>query len=1030
MREPSRHGIRGSSLVRRGRGCLLALLALAGLAGVRDAGAQAITRYVRDTGNINFVTTGGSLRTQPNPATTGGTQACQLSGTSTQTLSGIPVGRTVRAAYLYWGGSGVTPDSSVSLDGFTVTASRTFTRTFVNGGTNYQFFGGFADVTNRVVGKGNGSYSFGNLNVSAGDPWCAVQAVVAGWSLVVIYESPAERLRAINVYDGLDYFYGSQLTLNPDGFRVPAANIDGRVAVFTLEGDPGNSNANNGIDEALRFNGFLLDDGINVAGSDPLIQQFDGTINTQGVATSYGIDVDQYDVSNRLSPGQTSATTVYSAGADLVLLVAQIVSATSDPAVDLGITKTHSGNFVVGQTGTYTLTVSNAAGLEREDNTVTVTDVLPAGLTFVSGTGTGWTCGNVGQTVTCAHPPILNAGASFPPITLLVNVTAAAAATVNNTATVSSPSFDLNAANNSATDATTIVRSNLSTSTKAVADLNGGEADAGDTLRYTITLTESASVAASGVSLLDDVPDNTTFAGFVSIPPGATNTYSPPPAGDGNGQISVSGISVPAGGSVTVVFEVTVANVSPGAAIDNVAVVTNPNGVGATPAAPQVRVSLSQIPGDGTKQLYVWSNSQRLSRARPTGTHTTLTINGNNLSQTFTLNPPLRTAVTLNPGNFTVNLRLARAGTTTGTGGTNRTVAVSLTNSALGTIASASQTFTNMSTTQTMYPFTLTAAAVTAPVGSTFALVVNNNSANNANRQIVLQPYNGASYSRVELNSASVINVDSIDTYTAGFPGGTLTDTFAPGATLFVRATVSDPFGAFDINGANISIIDPAGATRVNNQAMTAVQVAGIDCNSASSTLLATCTFQYQYTVPAAGPVGGWTIRIVAREGVEDAVTDLGVGNFIIAIPQPTITVLKTSTVLTAPHAGAPKRIPQAVVQYDITVTNSGPGAVDANTLVITDPIPADSAMYVATALGNPVLFVNGTPASGLTFVYATHVRYSSAGVGGPWNYVPVPDADGFDAAVRAVQIAPAGVMSAAGTGNPAFTLQFRVRIK
>jgi biopolymer transport protein ExbD len=200
-----------------------------------------------------------------------------------------------------------------------------------------------------------------------------VSAVVAGWSLIVIYESATERLRAINLYDGLASFRGSQVVLTPDGFRVPATNIDGRIAVFTLEGDPANSEQMNGVDEALRYNGFLLDDGINVAGSDPLVQQFDGTINTQGISTSYGIDVDQYDITARLSPGQTSGTTTYSAGADLVLLMAQIVSATSDPAVDLGVTMSHTGTFVSGGTGTYTITVSNAASVEREDNTVTIT---------------------------------------------------------------------------------------------------------------------------------------------------------------------------------------------------------------------------------------------------------------------------------------------------------------------------------------------------------------------------------------------------------------------------------------------------------------------------------------------------------------------------------------------------------------------------------------------------------------------------------------------------------------------------------
>jgi uncharacterized repeat protein (TIGR01451 family) len=123
-----------------------------------------------------------------------------------------------------------------------------------------------------------------------------------------------------------------------------------------------------------------------------------------------------------------------------------------------------------------------------------------------------------------------------------------------------------------------------------------------------------------------------------------------------------------------------------------------------------------------------------------------------------------------------------------------------------------------------------------------------------------------------------------------------------------------------------------------------------------------------------------------------------------------------------------PRRIPNAVVRYDITVTNSGPGVVDAGTLVITDPIPANSSMYVLGA-GNPVAFFNGTTPSGLTFNAVSHVSYSSAGTSGPWNYTPIPDANGFDPAVRAVRIAPAGVMNAAGSGNPSFMVQFRVRI-
>ena len=59
---------------------------------------------------------------------------------------------------------------------------------------------------------------------------------------------------------------------------------------------------------------------------------------------------------------------------------------------NLGITKTHAGNFTQGQTGaTYSLAVSNA-GTGPTSGTVTVTDTLPTGLTATAIAGTGWSC--------------------------------------------------------------------------------------------------------------------------------------------------------------------------------------------------------------------------------------------------------------------------------------------------------------------------------------------------------------------------------------------------------------------------------------------------------------------------------------------------------------------------------------------------------------------------------------------------------------------------------------------------------------
>jgi hypothetical protein len=83
--------------------------------------------------------------------------------------------------------------------------------------------------------------------------------------------------------------------------------------------------------------------------------------------------------------------------------------------------------------------------------TVTVVDTLPAGLTATNIAGTGWAC--VLNTLTCTRADVLNAGASYPAITLTVNVAANVGGTVTNTATVSGGG-ELNTANDTASDPT------------------------------------------------------------------------------------------------------------------------------------------------------------------------------------------------------------------------------------------------------------------------------------------------------------------------------------------------------------------------------------------------------------------------------------------------------------------------------------------------------------------------------------------------------------------------------------------------
>jgi len=133
----------------------------------------------------------------------------------------------------------------------------------------------------------------------------------------------------------------------------------------------------------------------------------------------------------------TAAGAVTMAGGNTVggCSTAPVVPPPAPAAADLIILKSHTGNFVEGTNGTYTIATSNIGGTASV-GAYTVVDTLPAGLTFVSGTGTGWTCSNVGQVVTCTNSTVIAAGTSGPAITLVVTPGAAAVPTVTNTATI------------------------------------------------------------------------------------------------------------------------------------------------------------------------------------------------------------------------------------------------------------------------------------------------------------------------------------------------------------------------------------------------------------------------------------------------------------------------------------------------------------------------------------------------------------------------------------------------------------------
>jgi uncharacterized repeat protein (TIGR01451 family) len=257
-----------------------------------------------------------------------------------------------------------------------------------------------------------------------------------------------------------------------------------------------------------------------------------------------------------LSPGQTKVILNFATGlatkaaantqsAALALLPAtaqQCLSATELSQVtnfvtsaDLAIVKTASvvTNVDAGQAYSYTLAVTNNG--PGAAASVSVTDPLPAGVSFVSASGTGWTCGQALGTVTCTIPSLALGAAN--PIT--INVTApAGAATLTNTATVASAVTDPTPGNNSSTNILTVVPVADLTITKTP---SSGAVTGGNAFSYTINVSNAGPSTATSVTVTDVLPANVLFTGasgtgwtcgqaagtvtctLPSLPPGAAN---------------------------------------------------------------------------------------------------------------------------------------------------------------------------------------------------------------------------------------------------------------------------------------------------------------------------------------------------------------------------------------------------------------------------------------------------------------------------------------------------------------------------
>lgn len=127
--------------------------------------------------------------------------------------------------------------------------------------------------------------------------------------------------------------------------------------------------------------------------------------------------------------------------------------------------------------------------------------------------------------------------------------------------------------------------------------------------------------------------------------------------------------------------------------------------------------------------------------------------------------------------------------------------------------------------------------------------------------------------------------------------------------------------------------------------------------------------------------------------------------------------------------------LPGNDVIYTITVTNTGGGAADTDSLELIDSLPSEVEIWNGDIdddgpENDPVSFVQ-TPGAGLTFNYASDVRFGT-GVTKPADFdscnVVVPDAT-YRPDLTFICFNPKGAL-ASGNPNPTFSFSFRSRIK
>ncbi|MBL8115049.1 MAG: DUF11 domain-containing protein [Acidobacteria bacterium] len=172
---------------------------------------------------------------------------------------------------------------------------------------------------------------------------------------------------------------------------------------------------------------------------------------------------------------------------------------------DLAITKASDpATVAVGREIRYDITVRNA-GPDAAPS-VTVTDVLPGGVTFVSAVAFPGTCEGTGPVI-CRIGELANGATAR----VTIVVTATRAGTLTNEATVSAGASDPNPGNSQAFATTVVTESAAGADLSITKSHSPQPVTTGSRITYTLRVSNNGPGDATGVSVADTLPSGVTF---------------------------------------------------------------------------------------------------------------------------------------------------------------------------------------------------------------------------------------------------------------------------------------------------------------------------------------------------------------------------------------------------------------------------------------------------------------------------------------------------------------------------------------